>query len=509
MTTENVTETEHEAITDLREHLRKIALISHASTVLSWDQETHMPSSGGGVRAEALGELAGIAHERSQQPALGECIERAEEAAFSSGDETLQALVREVRHDYERSLRIPVQHATESAEVNSKSIMAWQAAREQDDFSAFEPMLSRQIELQKAEAEYLRDDEDCLYDVLMNKYERGMTSANFSEICRQVVPGLKEIIDRVVARALPEPEFFRGPWEKNKQLEFSKEVATQLGYDLDKGGLDLTSHPFCTSPVAPFDVRITTRVYEDNFTSNLYGVIHEAGHAMYEQGFEEKWVHTPLCDAISLGIHESQSRFWENDIGRTEAFWVHFLPLMKKYFPRILEDVSANDMALAVNPVKPSLIRVDADEVTYGLHIALRFEVEQALFSGDLQVADLPSAWNEKMESYLGLTPPNFKDGVLQDIHWSFGAFGYFPTYLLGSLYSAQFHQAISEEIDIDQEVAAGRFGEILDWLRERIHRPGRQFMPLDLLERAVGKGLDPAIFVDHLDRKVQSIHGV
>ncbi|MAJ28391.1 hypothetical protein CBD41_03095, partial [bacterium TMED181] len=385
----------------------------------------------------------------------------------------------------------------------------WQKAREENDFSAFAPMLTRQVELQKAEAEYLREDEDCLYDVLMNKYERGMTSTDFKSICDQVVPGLKGIIDRVVARALPEPEFFRGPWDKNRQLEFSKEVATELGYDFSRGGLDLTSHPFCTSPVAPFDVRITTRVYEDNFTSNLYGVIHEAGHAMYEQGFEERWVHTPMSDAISLGIHESQSRFWENDIGRTEAFWAHFLPLMKKYFPRILEDVSANDMALAVNPVKPSLIRVDADEVTYGLHIALRFEIEQALFSGDLAVADLPEAWNEKMQSYLGLTPPNFSDGVLQDIHWSFGAFGYFPTYLLGSLYSAQFHQAISEEIDIDAEVAAGRFGAILEWLRERIHRPGRQFMPLDLLERAVGKGLDPEIFIDHLDRKVQSIHGV
>ena len=509
MNSQHVQETEHEAITDLRVHLKKIALIQHASTILSWDQETHMPPSGGGVRAEALGELAGIAHERAQNPAGREYIERAEEAAEASGDAALQAMVREVRHDYERSLKIPVDHATESAEVNSKSIQAWQKAREEDDFSAFAPMLTRQVELQKAEAEYLREDEDCLYDVLMNKYERGMTSSAFKSICDQVIPGLKGIIDRVVARALPEPEFFRGPWDKNRQLEFSKEVATELGYDFDRGGLDLTSHPFCTSPVAPYDVRITTRVYEDNFTSNLYGVIHEAGHAMYEQGFDGRWVHTPLSDAISLGIHESQSRFWENDIGRTEAFWVHFLPLMKKYFPRILEDVSANDMALAVNPVKPSLIRVDADEVTYGLHIALRFEIEQALFSGDLEVADLPDAWNDKMQSYLGLTPPNFSDGVLQDIHWSFGAFGYFPTYLLGSLYSAQFHQAISEEIDIDVEVAAGRFGAILEWLRERVHRPGRQFMPLDLLERSVGQGLDPAIFIDHLDRKVQSIHGV
>jgi len=264
MTIDKMTDTEHEAITQLREQLRKIGLIDHASTILSWDQETHMPSSGGAVRAEALGELAGICHKRAQDPALGECIERAEEAAFACGDESLQGMVREVRYDYEKSLKIPVEHATETAEVNSKSIQAWQRAREEDDFSAYAPMLSRQVELQKAEAEYLRDQEDCLYDVLINKHERGMTSESFAAICRQVVPGLKEIIERVVARSLPEPEFCRGPWDKNRQLDFSRDVASELGYDFDRGGLDLTSHPFCTSPVAPFDVRITTRVYEDN-----------------------------------------------------------------------------------------------------------------------------------------------------------------------------------------------------------------------------------------------------
>ncbi len=502
-------QTDHESIVELKGHLKSIALIQHAATILSWDQETHMPASGGGVRAEALGELAGIAHGRAQDPKLGESIERAEEFAHSSGDEKIIALVREVRLDHETSLKIPVEHATETAEVSSQAVQAWQAARENDDFPAFAPLLQKQIELESRAAEYLREDEDCIYDVLMNKYERGMTSEFFSDICRQVVPGLKGIIDRVVARALPAPDFFKGPWDKDKQLQFSRDVATQIGYDFTRGALDLTVHPFCTSPASPVDVRITTRVYEDNFTSNLYGVIHEAGHAMYEQGFDPEWMHTPLCDAISLGIHESQSRFWENDIGRTESFWNHFLPQMKTYFPRVLEGVSANDMALAVNPVNPSLIRVDADEVTYGLHIALRFELEQALISGDLSVSDLPGAWNEKMQEYLGVTPESDKNGVLQDIHWSMGAFGYFPTYLLGSLYSAQFFEAISESIDIHKDVSAGEFGGIFDWLQERVHRPGRQYVPLDLLERAVGKGLDPAIFIDHLDRKVKAIHGV
>jgi len=305
------------------------------------------------------------------------------------------------------------------------------------------------------------------------------------------------------------PSFMKGPWDKDKQLAFAREVATELGYDFERGTLDLTTHPFCTSPSAPHDVRITTRVSTDDFISNLYGVIHETGHALYEQGLDPEWEHTPLCDSISLGIHESQSRFWENEIARGEAFWSHFLPKMCQHFPGKLDGVSSREMAAAVNPVRPSLIRVEADEVTYGLHIALRFELEKGLFDGSISVADLPGLWREKMQEYLGIQPETDRDGVLQDIHWSFGLFGYFPTYLLGSLYSAHFYEAISRDINIDQEVSAGRFDTILEWLRTRVHAPGRRRAPLDLLEDATGSGLDPSVMISALDRKVEMVHGV
>ncbi len=498
-----------DAITKLREKLREVSLVQHAVTVLEWDQETHMPPGGAESRAAALGELVGIKHRRAQDPALGECIERAEEVATDSGDADLQSLVREVRYDYDQSVRIPAALATQIAETTSQALVAWRSARETDDFPLFEPHLAKQIRLWEQYADCLQDGEKTRYDILMNLYEREITSERFEQICQQVVPGLRDIIDRASANPTPRPAFMQGPWDTDKQLSFAEEVATELGYDFERGGIDFTAHPFCTSPSAPHDVRITTRVSTDEFTSNLYGVIHEAGHAMYEQGLDPAWEHTPLCESISLGIHESQSRFWENEIGRSESFWSHFLPKMRQYFPSQLDGVTPLAMAAAVNPVRPSLIRVEADEVTYGLHVVLRFELEQGLFDGSITTSDLPGLWREKMQQYLGVEPDTDSDGVLQDIHWSLGTFGYFPTYLLGSLYSAQFYQAIAEQVDIEAEVSAGRFGAILEWLRTRVHRLGRRRMPLELLEDATGQTLDPTVMIASLDRKVEMVHGV
>lgn len=497
-----------DVIAELKEKLRGISLLEHSIALLEWDQETYMPAGGSESRAAALGEIVGIKHKRAQDPALGECLSKAEDVASGSGDLDLQALVREVRYDYEQAIRIPVPLASQIAESCSQSMAAWKSAKDNDDFAQFAPLLEQQVRLQSQFADCLQDEELCPYDILMNQYERGMTSARFGEICKVVVPGLQSLVERAASQPTTTPAFMKGPWDREKQLAFSKEVAAELGYDFNRGSLDLTSHPFCTSPAAPHDVRITTRVSEDNFTSNLYGVIHESGHAMYEQGLDPEWEHTPLCDSISLGIHESQSLFWENEIGRSEAFWSHFLPKMREYFPALLEGVSAQEMANAVNPVRPSLIRVEADEVTYGLHIALRFELEQGLFDGSIQTSDLPGLWREKMQEYLGIQPDTDREGVLQDIHWSFGLFGYFPTYLLGSVYSAQFYQAIDQEIDIDAEVSAGRFEGILQWLRTRIHAPGRRRLPLELLEDATGQTLDPSVLVTSLDRKVDLIQG-
>ncbi|MEC9476680.1 MAG: carboxypeptidase M32 [Planctomycetota bacterium] len=497
------------AIVELRDKLRGISLLQHAVTTLEWDQETHMPTGGAESRAAALGELVGISHKRSQDPALGDCIGRAEEVAQASGDADLQALMREVRYDYDQSVRIPARLATEISESSSRAVVAWRSAREKDDFPCFEPLLKKQIELHEQYADCLQDGNSSRYDILMNLHERGMTAQSFDEICQQVVPGIRNIIERATENPTPEPSFMKGPWDTDKQLSFARDVAAELGYDFERGAIDLTAHPFCISPSAPHDVRITTRVSTDDFIGNLFGVIHEAGHAMYEQGLDPAWEHTPLCDSISLGIHESQSRFWENDIARGEAFWGHFLPKMQNYFPEQLSGVNAREMAAAVNPVRPSLIRTEADEVTYGLHIALRFELEKGMFDGSISTSDLPGLWREKMREYLGIEPENDREGVLQDIHWSFGLFGYFPTYLLGSVYSAQFYQAIGEQIDIDTEVAAGRFGSILEWLQTRVHRPGRRKMPQELLEDATGHPLDPTVMLASLDRKVEMVHGV
>ncbi len=495
-------------INELRQRLRGISLLEHSVALLEWDQETYMPPGGAASRASALGEIVGIKHKRAQDPALGDCLQRAEEFAASCDDEDLRSMVREAHIDYEKAVRIPAQLATEIAESSSQAMSAWKSAREADDFARFEPLLQKQIELQSQFADALQDGESLPYDILLDQYERGMTSNRFEQICKQVVPGLKEIIGRAAEAPRKSTDFMKGPWDADRQLQFSKEVASELGYDFERGTVDQTAHPFCTSPSAPHDVRITTRISTEDFCSNLYGVIHESGHAMYEQGLDPAWEHTPLCDSISLGIHESQSLFWENDIARQEAFWSHFLPKMQKYFPSRLDDVSPLEMAAAVNPVTPSLIRVEADEVTYGLHIVLRFELEKGLFDGSISTADLPGLWREKMQEYLGIEVPDDRDGVLQDIHWSFGLFGYFPTYLLGALYASQFYQAMEKDIDIEAEVTAGRFDGILEWLRSRVHRSGRRRLPLDLLQDATGGPLDPSVLLTSLARKVELVHG-
>lgn len=495
-------------VQDLIEDLRRVSTIGSALALLGWDQETQMPQGGAASRAEMIGALTEIVHERSISEAMGERIARAK-AAVDGGDPSLVALVREAEYDWERSRRIPTELAHEVAIASSTSLMAWRSARKADDFDTFRPHLENMVDLKRRVAEALRgSDGGTLYDQLMAEYEPGMTAELFQGYIDAVRPGLVDLVAEAAPRCKKlRKDFLTAGYEPDAQLEFSRELLTAMGYDFENGRLDLTAHPFCTGIASPNDVRITTRVDDDDFTGNLFSVIHEGGHALYEQGLDPRWSGTPLGSATSLGIHESQSRLYENNIGRSDAFWQHWLPKFRAAFPGRVDDVSHEEFVAAVNRVEPSLIRTEADEVTYSLHVMLRFEIEHGLIEGTVQVSELPGLWKRLMRESLGIEPPNDADGVLQDIHWSMGAFGYFPTYFLGNLYAAQFERTLRvENPDLDDQLAAGTMGPLRDWLGKKVHAPGRRFRALDLCREVTGEDLDPRHFNEYLAAKVRRL---
>ncbi len=489
----------------LVEELRRVSRVGSALALLGWDQETHLPGGGAGARAEVLGALTEIAHDRATSELLGERIEAAE-SALNGDDGALAALVRESRRDWERSRKIPSELAQELAITSSRSLMAWRSARLENDFARFRPHVEKIVSLKRQVAEAIRDSEnESLYDSLLEEYEPGMTAASFQGFIDAVKPRLVALVAEAAPRCEKvRTDFVTAGYDPTRQLEFSREILSAIGYDFERGRLDLTAHPFCTGIASPHDVRITTRVDARDFTSNLFSVIHEGGHALYEQGLDPEWSGTPLGSATSLGIHESQSRLWENNIGRSDAFWRHWLPRFRAAFPGRADDVSHEEFVAAVNRVVPSLIRTEADEVTYSLHVMLRFEIEHALISGDLEVEELPELWRRKMREYLGVEPQDDATGVLQDIHWSMGAFGYFPTYFMGNLYGAQFDRAARKAIpDLDDQLAKGELLPLREWLRGKVHAHGRRYSALDLCREVTGEELDPTYFLDYLEDKV------
>lgn len=496
------------ALAALVAELRRISPIGSALALLGWDQETHMPPQGAGPRAEVLGALTEVHHERSSADALGERIAAAEEEV-AGGDPRWVALVREARRDWERTRRIPSDLAQEIAVASSRSLMAWRGARAADDFQAFEPHLTAMVSLKRRVAEALRDGDGSLYDTLLSEYEPGMSAEVFQGFCDAVKPRLVALVAEVAPRcARVRTDFITRDHDPDRQLQFSRDVLTAMGYDFSRGRLDLTAHPFCTGIATPHDVRITTRVDRNDFNCNFFSVIHEGGHALYEQGLDTEWSGTPLGAATSLGIHESQSRYYENVIARSEPFWVHWLPRLRAAFPGNFDDVRPEEFLAAVNCVVPSLIRTEADEVTYSLHVMLRFELEHALFEGSLEVADLPDLWNRRMKELLGVEVPCDREGVLQDIHWSMGAFGYFPTYFLGNLYGAQIDRAVRLALpDLDEQLARGEMGPLREWLGREVHVRGREFPSLELVREVCGEELDPLLFVEYLEEKMARFH--
>lgn len=495
------------AFETLCSRMRDVGNLRMASAVLEWDQEVCMPPKGAAARGRQLATLNAHAHTLFTAAEMGTLIQEAQEHGDAlTTDE--QSLLGEIAYDYERAARIPESLIRRFSEARSAAYHAWLSARKQSDFAAFLPHLETLVALSKEEAECLGYQETP-YDALLENYERGMTASQLRPIFERLAGCQSELVARVADAPQPDTDWLRQTWNTDRQWVFTEQVLRSMGYDFEAGRQDKSAHPFTTN-FSIRDVRITTRLSADDFFSALFGSIHEGGHALYEQGFPETDEGTVLASAPSLGMHESQSRLWENVIGRSLPFWRHFLPELRTLFPGQLDRVEACDLYRAANRVAPSLIRVEADECTYNLHIILRFEIEAGLIENSLAAKDVPAIWNEKMKQYLGLEVPDDARGCLQDIHWSHGAFGYFPTYALGNLYAAQLFEVMQRDLpDVWEQVGQGAFGGVLSWLRSHIHCVGRRKTAASLIEKVTGAPPSPEAFLAYLKTKYGSLYNL
>ena len=499
----------------LTTRLLEIQRINSAASLLSWDQETYMPAGGGEARAEQIAVLQGLAHQKLVSPDIDRWLSRwvdpetgqAVEQPGEAWDEPSRSLLREVWKDYSRAKKLPSDFVTRLSRECSLAQQVWAEAKDQSAFAKFLPSLRTVLSLKREEAQYLGYKESP-YDALLDVYEPGSTIAAlrpvFAELKTRLVPLLKRVTN---SRVRIDDSILRLSYDHARQLEFGRLVLTAMGYDFERGRLDLSAHPFTTS-FHPTDVRLTTRVYEHELQSCLFSCIHEGGHGLYDQGLDQRYFGTPLGDSVSLGIHESQSRLWENCVGRSRAFWRFFYPILQQTFSQQLGGTDLEQFYAAINCVRPSFIRVEADELTYNLHIMLRFEIEQDLIEGRMEAEDLPAVWNTKMEQYLGITPKQDAEGVLQDVHWSMGSFGYFPTYTLGNLYSVQFFEQAKLELPgLEEEIAAGQLTGLRRWLGQKIHRWGRMFTPDHLAQRVTGHSVSPEPFLAYLEKKYGELY--
>ena len=485
--------------------LQKGADLNNAGAVLGWDQEVYMPPKGAFARGRQLATLASMAHELLTGNKIENLIERLREN--EQLNDTEKANIRRSYEDYQRNKKLSSEFVEELSAQTSECFNAWIDARKKNDFQVFAPSLTKMVALKKQQAA-LYGHEGNLYDSLLDEYEPGATVAMLDKVFDGIKEQLPTILAKIKAATQVNDDFLYRQYPKEQQWDFSISVLKNMGYDFEAGRQDYSEHPFTTS-FSPGDVRITTRVNERDFASLLWSTIHEGGHALYEQGLPEEQYGLPLGSATSLGIHESQSRLWENCIGRSIDFWSHFYPMLIQYFPQQLAGVTAQDFYRAANKVAPSLIRTEADEITYHFHVLIRYELEKALIAGTINVSDLPAAWNELYLKYLGITPPDDNSGILQDVHWSHGSFGYFPTYTLGSFYAAQFYAKAQQDIpSLKEKIAAGNSGELLTWLRGHIHQYGRRFNSEDLCERITGAKLDPAYFIRYIQQKYSDVYG-
>ena len=489
--------------------LKRKALLNSCNSVLSWERETYMPDGGADLRSEQVSLLAGLHHQWATSPRLGEVLQSLAEEDWG-GPQTPAAInIRQAAREYTLATKLPQKLVEEISRVTALSQHAWHVARKKNDFASFLPWLKQVIVLKQEQARCLRGDADGpLYDALLDQYEPGMTTAQvqatFGPLREQLVPLVAAIADSAVR---PEEAILQRNYPIEAQREFSRTAAAAIGFDFQRGRIDESAHPFC-SGFGPGDCRLTTRYDPHFFNMAFFGTLHEAGHGIYEQGLDPAAFGLGMGDAVSLGIHESQSRMWENLVGRSAAFWQHFYPQATKMFPEALANVSPDQFYAAINLVQPSLIRVEADEVTYNLHIMLRFELEQQLISGELQPDDLPAAWNNRFEEYLGIVPPDDAHGCMQDVHWSAGLIGYFPTYALGNMYASQFFLSAEQALgDLASQFAAGEFLPLKEWLNTHIHQPGQKYLAAELVEHVTGSPLSAEPMLNYLKQKFGALY--
>jgi carboxypeptidase Taq len=489
--------------------LKEISLLSSVGSIVNWDERTQMPPKGAAHRADQASLIARLTHEQFTSPAIGQKLAalEASDAARDPGSDA-GVVARETRRAYDRAVKLPAELVEEMTKTEVLAQQAWGRARAAADYSAFEPWLAKILDLKRRQSQCLVGAVS--YDALLDDFEPGETAENLRRVFSSLRGPLVDLVGRIASSGRKAPaEILRRKFPSRAQETLAREAAAAVGFDFAAGRLDVSLHPFCTE-IGPGDTRMTTRYDEHGFADAFFGVLHETGHALYNQGLPAIHWGTPLGQYVSLGIHESQSRLWENLVGRSRAFWTGFLPRAKEIFPESLADVTLDQWHFAINAVRPSFIRTESDEATYNLHILLRFELEEALLTGDLSTRDLPAAWGEKMRTYLGITPPDDAKGCLQDIHWSGGAIGYFPTYTLGNLYSAQFFQQARQDLgDLDAMFAGGEFQPLLQWLRSNIHAHGRRFTAGQLVQRITGRPLSAQPLLDHLNQKGKELYGV
>jgi carboxypeptidase Taq len=498
------------AYEQLLQRVQEIDDLNKAGSLLAWDREVIMPKGGINERIAQMTTISSLSHRMFTSDELGDLIEKAAAELNGADYESKEAsLIRLLRRTYADARKLPADFVARSSTISGQAREAWVKARAENDFPHFRPWLEQIVELCQEMAE-LYGYEDEKYDALLDKYETAMKTAEvrsiFEAVKAELVP-LREAIENSPVKI--DDGILHQPFEIERQKTFARSIAEAIGYDFNRGHIGTVVHPFAIS-FSRNDARITTRWYPDFLCPSLFGTLHECGHAMYEQGTHADLARTPLARGTSLGIHESQSRMMENIVGRSRGYWQAHFPELQTLFPEALGNYTAEDFYRAVNKTQPSYIRVEADELTYNFHIILRFELEQAMLNGDLAVADLPTAWNDKMQSLLGIVPPNDSQGCLQDVHWSRPGFGYFPTYALGNLYAAQFFEtATNQNPVILDELAQGKIATLLSWLRENIHQHGRKFTPGELVRRVTGQPLSHAAFMRYATAKFGELYGL
>jgi len=496
---------------ELHEISRRARTLTGITHLLDWDQETYMPPGGAANRAAQLELLAGITHEEKTgkkfSTALAKLIDIKEGQILAKGlSSEQQAALREWRTDYLKHKALPKKFVEEYAKVTSQAILVWRDAKQSNAFPRFAPFLDKLISMARKRADYL-GYEDHPYDALLNEFEPGTTTKEITKLFGGLRTTAVDLLKKTSKAKQVDDSFVHGKFSQDKQLAFCKKIMENMSYTSTHGRVDLSSHPF-SAAFHPTDSRITTRFHPTSLMSCVSVIMHEVGHALYEMGLPPEQYGSPLGDHLSLGMHESQSRFWETRIGQSKPFWKHYLPLLQEEFGGKLKGVTLDQFYRGINKVEPTMIRVEADEVTYPLHVILRFELEKALIEGSLNIRDVPEAWNAKMKELLGITPKNDTEGCLQDIHWAMGAFGYFPTYTLGNLYAAHIFEAFAQQHpNWEKRVASGELKFIREWLKEAVHQHGRRYSSADLLKKITGKKFTSKAYTDYLTSKYSEIY--